>query len=204
MGRVSRSREANSKYKIYLKRRSHPQLAARGVSATNKSLSRALEARNFAYSCLHTKYTCNTGQTKSDLVIHRADSGSLLLLNQIYCPTAVSASSATSTRQAAVSEVKAVPLPDTSYGTRTFRGTGQTRHSRVDKQSAHAHENPQRGAAGQPHNNDVRPDDFWSACALAEAEGAHADQKSHVRNPVAACELGIQARDSTNNPDRKV
>ena len=84
-------------------------------------------------------------------------------------------------------------------GTRIFRGTGQTPHSHVDKQSAHAHENPQRGAAGQPHNNDVRPD-----AALAEAECAHADQKSNMRNPVAACERGTQARDAANNPDRKV
>ena len=95
-----------------------------------------------------------------------------------------------------LSEVVAVPLPETLYDTRTFCDTGQPLHSYVAKQSAHAHENPQRGAARQPHNNDVlaRPD-----AALAEAEGTHSYQASHMRNSVAACELGIQAMDAMNN-----
>ena len=87
--------------------------------------------------------------------------------------------SATSMSQEAGSEVKAVPLPEPSYGMRTFRGTGQTLHSHDVKQSTHAHKNPQRGAAGQPHNNDVL---VHSDAALAEAEGAHTDQKSMYAN----------------------
>ena len=100
-------------------------------------------------------------------------------------------------------------IPEAAWFRRAFRKRNRresyraalrlTPHSHAGYQSAHAHENPQRGATRQPHNNDACPD-----AALAEAEGAHTDQKSHMRNPVAAFELGIQVRYATNDPDRKV
>ena len=42
----------NTKHQIYLQHRSNPQQAARAVGASNKSHSRALEARYYASSCL--------------------------------------------------------------------------------------------------------------------------------------------------------
>ena len=116
-----------------------------------------------------------TCDTRTFPIGGRADRGGCVALPVPGC--------ATSMRHDTGSEVEAVPLPETSYGTRTFRGTGQTLHSHVAKQSAHAHENPKRGAAGQAHNNDARPD-----AALPEAEGAHTDQKSMYANKAGCTE----------------